>query len=166
MNFKNVVGKTIAILAIVSLLSITGCSNTNQAANNTTPKQKTTQNVSNGSNNTTPSNNAVLNPNTLSNEEVASRLQKIDSEIAQQEQQQNNNDSNNTAAKTSTSSDNPSSYTAKETSVSTSTEKFIITVQGKRYHKPNCPTIKQVKASVTRDEAESMGYTPCGVCHL
>ncbi|MTK13818.1 MAG: nuclease [Clostridiaceae bacterium] len=42
---------------------------------------------------------------------------------------------------------------------------FIITATGKKYHRPGCRTIKQIKSTVSREEAESMGYGPCGVCH-
>lgn len=42
---------------------------------------------------------------------------------------------------------------------------FVITMQGERYHRPGCSTIKQEKDRVSRAEAEAMGYTPCGRCH-
>lgn len=41
---------------------------------------------------------------------------------------------------------------------------FVISVSGKRYHKPGCRTVNKVKQKVTRQQASQMGYTPCGVC--
>lgn len=42
---------------------------------------------------------------------------------------------------------------------------FVITQSGTKYHRPSCGTIKQIKANVSRDEAESMGYDACKRCN-
>ncbi len=55
--------------------------------------------------------------------------------------------------------------TPEENSSNQSAGKVIITVTGKKYHNSGCRTIKQVKSTVTKEEAQSMGYGPCGVCH-
>lgn len=41
----------------------------------------------------------------------------------------------------------------------------VITMEGKKYHKPNCGSIKHVKEYATSDEAEKMGYSPCRKCY-
>ena len=43
-------------------------------------------------------------------------------------------------------------------------EIYVITEQGGKYHRTNCPTIKLVKEYLTKDKAGSMGYDPCGLC--
>ena len=42
----------------------------------------------------------------------------------------------------------------------------IVTDKGKRYHKSGCRTLKKstTQRSITVQEAENEGYTPCGVC--
>lgn len=42
---------------------------------------------------------------------------------------------------------------------------LVITMTGKKYHRANCRTVKQVKQQVTATEAQSMGYTACKVCN-
>lgn len=70
--------------------------------------------------------------------------------------------SSSTTKKTTTSNKATSSTGNKTTSGS---GEFIITETGNRYHRAGCSTIKQVKAKVSRAEAEKQGYTPCGRCH-
>lgn len=41
---------------------------------------------------------------------------------------------------------------------------LVITMTGKKYHRAGCRTVKQVKQSVTAEQAQSMGYTACKVC--
>ena len=41
---------------------------------------------------------------------------------------------------------------------------FVVTPSGKRYHVQNCRTVNNIKEYLTREEAESQGYTPCGIC--
>ena len=41
---------------------------------------------------------------------------------------------------------------------------YVITPSGKKYHYPTCRTAKNVKQRVSKEEAENMGYTPCGIC--
>ena len=41
---------------------------------------------------------------------------------------------------------------------------YVITPSGKKYHFPTCRTAKNVKQHISKEEAESMGYTPCGIC--
>ncbi|MCL2773980.1 MAG: copper amine oxidase N-terminal domain-containing protein [Oscillospiraceae bacterium] len=43
-------------------------------------------------------------------------------------------------------------------------EIVVISDQGNKYHRQNCPTVKKVKEYVTKEEAAAMGYEPCGVC--
>ena len=43
-------------------------------------------------------------------------------------------------------------------------EIYVVTEQGNKYHRTNCPTIKLVKEYLTKDKAESLGYEPCGLC--
>ena len=43
-------------------------------------------------------------------------------------------------------------------------EIYVITEQGGKYHRTNCPAIKLVKEYLTKDKAESLGYDPCGLC--
>jgi hypothetical protein len=47
---------------------------------------------------------------------------------------------------------------------STTEPPYVITPSGKKYHFPTCRTAKNVKQHVSKEEAESMGYTPCGIC--
>ena len=39
-----------------------------------------------------------------------------------------------------------------------------ITAKGKKYHRPDCRTVKQVMRKLTVDEARKLGYSPCKVC--
>ena len=41
---------------------------------------------------------------------------------------------------------------------------YVITPSGKKFHLPTCRTAKNVKQHISKEEAESMGYTPCGIC--
>lgn len=41
---------------------------------------------------------------------------------------------------------------------------LIITMTGKKYHRTNCRTVKQVKQKVTAQQAQNMGYEACKVC--
>lgn len=68
------------------------------------------------------------------------------------EQSQNNNINNITTSNTS-----------QATQESTGGN-LVISVTGKKYHRSNCRTVKQVKQSVTASQAQSMGYTACKVC--
>lgn len=43
-------------------------------------------------------------------------------------------------------------------------ELVVITMQGEKYHKPNCRTIKQEKERISKQEAIARGYEPCKVC--
>ncbi|MCL1858174.1 MAG: copper amine oxidase N-terminal domain-containing protein [Oscillospiraceae bacterium] len=43
-------------------------------------------------------------------------------------------------------------------------EIYVITEQGGKYHRTNCPTIKLVKEYLAKDKAENLGYEPCGLC--
>ncbi|MBQ3446787.1 MAG: hypothetical protein IJG37_03985 [Synergistaceae bacterium] len=40
----------------------------------------------------------------------------------------------------------------------------VITAKGKKYHRPNCHTVKQYVKELTVDEARQLGYKPCKVC--
>lgn len=40
-----------------------------------------------------------------------------------------------------------------------------ITNTGQKYHESNCRTLKDSKIEISLTEAESRGYTPCGICH-
>lgn len=68
------------------------------------------------------------------------------------------NSSNNGSTQTTTQEQPTTSQTILE-------NKFIITMTGTKYNLPGFSTIKQVKAEVTREEAEAQGYEPCGRCH-
>lgn len=43
----------------------------------------------------------------------------------------------------------------------------VITQSGSKYHRPGCRTLNRSKSTstVTRSDAESRGFVPCGVCH-
>lgn len=41
---------------------------------------------------------------------------------------------------------------------------LVITMTGKKYHRSNCRTVKQVKQKVTAQQAQNLGYTACKVC--
>ena len=43
-------------------------------------------------------------------------------------------------------------------------EIYVITEQGGKYHRTNCPTVKLVKEYLTKEKAENLGYEPCGLC--
>lgn len=38
------------------------------------------------------------------------------------------------------------------------------TPSGKKYHKPNCHTVKNVSQEITLDEAGNLGLEPCKIC--
>ena len=40
----------------------------------------------------------------------------------------------------------------------------VITAKGKKYHRPNCHTVKQYVKELTVEEAQKLGYKPCKVC--
>lgn len=40
----------------------------------------------------------------------------------------------------------------------------VITAKGKKYHRPDCRTVKQVMRTLTAEESQKLGYTPCKVC--
>ena len=40
----------------------------------------------------------------------------------------------------------------------------VITAKGKKYHRPDCRTVKQALRTLTAEEARNLGYTPCKVC--
>lgn len=41
---------------------------------------------------------------------------------------------------------------------------YVITPSGKKYHYPNCRTVKTIKQYITKEEAEKQGYEPCKIC--
>lgn len=47
---------------------------------------------------------------------------------------------------------------------------YILNVNTKRFHRPDCPSVDDMKAANregfdgTREEAEARGYAPCGRC--
>lgn len=43
--------------------------------------------------------------------------------------------------------------------------KYIITENGKKFHKDNCRTIKSIKQYISCNEALNMGYEPCKICN-
>ena len=43
-------------------------------------------------------------------------------------------------------------------------ELYVITEQGGKYHRRNCPTVKLEKEYLTKEKAEEAGYEPCGLC--
>lgn len=51
------------------------------------------------------------------------------------------------------------------TDTSQSNGEFVITQTGTKYHRPSCSTIKQVKDTVSREEAEALGYEACKRCN-
>lgn len=75
--------------------------------------------------------------------------------------------SENTSVSSSSSQSAPASNNSTEQSNSTnqSNGEVVITMQGKKYHRPGCSTIKQVKATLSKQEAENEGYTPCKRCN-
>lgn len=77
----------------------------------------------------------------------------------------NSSSANNSSGESSSASSSSSGFKPAQSNVNQSGGEFIITATGKKYHRSGCRTIKQVKATVSREEAESMGYGPCGVCH-
>ena len=40
----------------------------------------------------------------------------------------------------------------------------VITAKGKKYHRPDCRTVKQYVKELTVEEAQKLGYKPCKVC--
>lgn len=42
---------------------------------------------------------------------------------------------------------------------------LVVTMTGKKYHVASCRTVKQVKRSITSQQAEEIGYTACKVCN-
>lgn len=40
----------------------------------------------------------------------------------------------------------------------------VITAKGKKYHRADCRTVKQVMRTLTAEEAQKLGYSPCKVC--
>jgi len=55
--------------------------------------------------------------------------------------------------------------TEKITETPNETQKpYVITETGKKYHYPNCSTVKKIKQYVTKEEAIKMGYEACKVC--
>ena len=40
----------------------------------------------------------------------------------------------------------------------------VITARGKKYHRADCRTVKQVMRTLTAEEAQKLGYSPCKVC--
>lgn len=48
--------------------------------------------------------------------------------------------------------------------VQPTTGNLVITMTGKKYHRANCRTVKQVKQKVTAQQAQSLGYTACKIC--
>jgi len=43
-------------------------------------------------------------------------------------------------------------------------EPYVITPSGKKYHYPTCRSAKNVFRYISKEEAESLKYTPCGIC--
>ena len=43
-------------------------------------------------------------------------------------------------------------------------EIFAVTEQGVKYHRSNCTTVRNVKEYLTKENAENLGYEPCGLC--
>jgi len=43
-------------------------------------------------------------------------------------------------------------------------EIYVVSEQGNKYHRRNCPTVKMAKEYLTKEKAEEAGYTPCGLC--
>jgi hypothetical protein len=41
---------------------------------------------------------------------------------------------------------------------------FAVTPSGRRYHLPACGSARNISRYLTREEAEQLGYTPCGTC--
>jgi hypothetical protein len=41
---------------------------------------------------------------------------------------------------------------------------FVITPSGRRYHLPSCGSARNIGRHLSKDEAEQLGYTPCGTC--
>ena len=40
----------------------------------------------------------------------------------------------------------------------------VITAKGKKYHMADCRTVKQVMRTLSAEEAQKLGYSPCKVC--
>lgn len=40
----------------------------------------------------------------------------------------------------------------------------VVTAKGKKYHRPDCRTVKQMVKELTVEEAQKLGYKPCKVC--
>ena len=40
----------------------------------------------------------------------------------------------------------------------------VITAKGKKYHRPDCHTLKKYVRTLTVEEAKKLGYKPCKVC--
>ena len=57
-----------------------------------------------------------------------------------------------------------SNYNANAQSQKSTSGDLVITMTGKKYHRANCRTVKQIKQYVTASEAQSMGYDACKVC--
>lgn len=53
---------------------------------------------------------------------------------------------------------------------SESGQTYVLNINTKRFHYPDCPSVKEIKEknrrsfSGTREEAIELGYTPCGAC--
>jgi len=47
----------------------------------------------------------------------------------------------------------------------TTTELYVITPSGKKYHYPTCRTVNTIKQHLTKEEAEQSGYEPCKICN-
>ena len=43
-------------------------------------------------------------------------------------------------------------------------EPYVITPSGKKYHYPTCRTVNTIKQYISKEEAERLGYGPCGIC--
>lgn len=43
-------------------------------------------------------------------------------------------------------------------------EPYVITPSGKKYHYPTCRHAKNIKQYISKEEAERLGYGPCGTC--
>jgi len=41
---------------------------------------------------------------------------------------------------------------------------YVITPSGRRYHLPTCGSARNISRHLSKEEAEELGYTPCGTC--
>ena len=51
-----------------------------------------------------------------------------------------------------------------ETSENNAELLYVVTPTGKKYHCPNCRTVKNIKEYLSKEVAEQQGYEPCKIC--